>query len=207
MKSLAQRVAQRSQNEEQLAKQVSNLETSVEEWKTRHAKARAHLRTLRASSGGFYIQQPNAPQFIKANGFVDPKGLVRDTSVTQFQLAVDELLQLARAEDPTPVLPYMRHMVTCVRGVTGDVSEAVASGNPRGMSKGDVEKRKKAEQRVAAATNNLISTAKNHATSSGLAPVALVDAASGHLVGAVVELVKMVKVRPTAEGELGDDFS
>ena len=45
--------------------------------------------------------------------------------------------------------------------------------------------------------------------SNGIAPVSLVDAAASHLTGAVVELIKVVKIRPTPAGELevADDFS
>lgn len=206
MRSLAQRVNQRSGGEEQLVNQVTDLEATIETWKNRHAKTRAHLRSLRATSMGFYIQQPNAPQFAKEGGFIDAKGLVRDTSVTHFQLAIDELLQLSHGDEPNQVLPYMRNIVSCVRAVTGDINQS-ATNNLR-IPKDVGERRKKLEARVAATSNNLITTAKNHATAGGLAPVALMDAAASHLTMAIVELVKVVKVRPTPEGELmdQDDF-
>ena len=201
MRSLSRKVQQRTQSEELLTKQVAELGASVEDWKSRHAKARAQLRTLRASSMGLYIQQPTAAQFAQQAGFLDSKGLIRDVSITEFQIAVEELLQLSRSNEPAQVLPYMRNMVSSVRAITADID---LSGMK--LPEDVMRRRAKGKARVSAATNNLITTAKNHAVSNGLAPVSLMDAAASHLTAAVVDLVKEVKVRPTPVGELDDGY-
>lgn len=199
MRNLSQKVQERSQNEETLTKQVAELESSVEDWRSRHAKAKAQLRNLQASSMALYIEQPTATQFAQQAGFLDARGLIRDVSVTQFQIAVEELLQLSRSSEPAQVLPYMRNMVSSVRAITADID---LSGLK--LPEDVMKRREKSKARVSAATNNLITTAKNHATSNGLAPVSLIDAAASHLTVAVVELIKDVKVRPTSVTELDD---
>ena len=59
--------------------------------------------------------------------------------------------------------------------------------------------------KVSAAANNLISVSKTFASGSGMVPVGLMDAATGHLVAAVVDLVKAAGVRNDGEQE-EDDF-
>lgn len=47
--------------------------------------------------------------------------------------------------------------------------------------------------------NNLMSAARSHATSSGLSPISLIDAAAGHVSANVVDLIKLLKIRRTAK--------
>ena len=52
--------------------------------------------------------------------------------------------------------------------------------------------------------NNLMQAARNHAMASGLSPVSLLDAAAGHLSTNVVELIKLLKIRRSAQNrEMG----
>ena len=204
LRALTEHVSGRREGEEALAKKNAELREELENLKSRHAKTRAHLRSLRASSTGLFIQQPTAAQFIREGSVLDSQGAIHDVSVTRFQLSVDELLQLAREGAPSDVLGHMRQLVACVRGITNDVSKA----NPRG-SEDFMKRRKKLEARVASTTNNLITVCKNHAVANGLAPVALVDAAASHLTAGVVDYIKIMKVKPSYEGELEDrdDFT
>lgn len=47
--------------------------------------------------------------------------------------------------------------------------------------------------------NNLMTAARSHATSSGLSPIGLIDAAAGHVSVNVVELIKLLKIRKTVK--------
>lgn len=47
--------------------------------------------------------------------------------------------------------------------------------------------------------NNLMAAARSHATSSGLSPIGLIDAAAGHVSVNVVELIKLLKIRKTVK--------
>ena len=199
VRSLTQRIDGRRPVEEKLAKQNAQLQDEIETWKDRHAKTRAHLRTLKASSTSLYIQQPTAAQFLHEQSVLDPRGAVRDISVSRFQQAVDEVLRLARDGEPSDVLTYMQQLVACVRGITNDVSKA----DPRGPDE-FVKRRTKLELRIAATTNNVITVCKNHAVANGLAPVALVDAAASHLSSSVVDYIKFMKVKPSPEEDLDE---
>jgi hypothetical protein len=105
----------------------------------------------------------------------------------------------------------MRHVVKCVRAITGDIDHTSLSQlqSPTSSVNGDImnpeKQQAKLKSRVSATANNLITASKNHASSGGLSPVSLLDAAASHLSTAVVELVKHVKVRPTPEHELEHD--
>ncbi|KAI9728388.1 MAG: component of the polarisome [Chrysothrix sp. TS-e1954] len=204
MRDLSERSMRRPENEQKLAKQVADLEASVQSWKTRYTKTRTQLRDLRAGSMASYLQNPTAAQFTGKGGpakYNDPKGMVRDVSVTKFQLSIDELMGISRSGEPKAVLEYMRRIVEAVRAVTGDSDAAAKSlKETEEMSK----RRTKFKNRIAAATNHLITTAKTYAQSGGMAPVSLVDAAAGHVTSAVVDFVRVVKVRPSPVKELED---
>ncbi|KAL5428806.1 hypothetical protein PMIN07_011316 [Paraphaeosphaeria minitans] len=209
MRELSSRSDAAVEKEERLAGQVSSLEAEVKEWKTRYARAKTQLRSLKASSIGLAsLASPDISNYIRDAALSTPDGAVKDVHVTNFQLSIDELLQVARRADPEQVLESMRHVVKCVRAITGDIDNTSLSqlASPTSSVSGDVANpEKKLKSRVSATANNLITASKNQASSGGLAPVSLLDAAASHLSTAVVELVKHVKVRPTHEDELDQD--
>jgi hypothetical protein len=198
MKSLSDRHGSNWEREEKLSKDVHRLEKEVQEWKSRYARTKTQLRSMRASSIGLSIQQPDASRHVKDGVFTQPDGVVKDVHVTKFQIAIDELLRVARSGEPSAVLDHMKSVVVAVRHITQDIDAAPA--------KQDVaQQRTKLKSKVSANANNLITAAKNYVQASGLSPVSLLDAAASHLTSAVVELVKTVKIRPTPAGELEDD--
>jgi myosin heavy subunit len=213
MRELSARSDAAVEKEERLTSQVSSLEVELKEWKSRYARSKTQLRTLKASSIGLSgLASPNIANYSRDPGFSTPDGLVRDVHVTNFQLSIDELLQNARKVDSEQTLESMRNVVKCVRAITGEIDSTPLSQmqSPTSSISGDListpeKQQAKLKSRVSATANNLITAAKNHASSSGLSPVSLLDAAASHLSTAVVELVKLVKVRPTPENELDRD--
>jgi len=202
MKAISDRSSQSWEREEQLVHQVHRLEEEVKDWKSRYARTKTQLRTLRASSMGVSIQQPDAGQYAKDGGLTSLDGLVRDVHVTKFQIAIDELLRTARVKEPASVLDHMKAVVISVRHVTQDMGDLAS--NEDGMA----QRRQALKTRVSATANNLITASKNFAASNGLSPVSLLDAAASHLTSAVVELIRLVKIRPTPdELEENDDGS
>jgi len=228
MRALSATSSAALEKEERLAATVAHLEAELQTWRARYTRAKAQVRTLRASSVGLLLLQgpdATATAAARAPEVVSEAGLVWDVHVTAFQLSIDELLQTARRVDAAAVLDGMKAVVRCVRDVTGDIdaglggarnsastgtsSAGVATDSPRtsassaallGIDAGRVQGKLKA--RVSATANNLITAAKNHAGAAGLSPVSLLDAAASHLTMAVVELVKAVKVRVTPVEEL-----
>ncbi|KAI4709747.1 hypothetical protein J4E89_005764 [Alternaria sp. Ai002NY15] len=213
MKELSARSDAAAEKEEQMANQVSSLETELKDWKSRYAKAKTQLRNLKASSMGLQqLMSLNQTNITRDAAFTTPDGLVKDVHITKFQLSIDELLQTARRANSEQTLESMRHVVKCVRAITGDIDSTSLSQvqSPTSSVSGDLfaspeKQQAKLKSRVSATANNLITATKNHTASGGLSPVSLLDAAASHLSTAVVELVKHVKVRPTPEDELEAD--
>ncbi|KAI4086998.1 MAG: hypothetical protein LQ344_007094 [Seirophora lacunosa] len=192
MRKLSEQSEQTYEREETLVRQVHSLEEQMDEWKSRYARAKAQLRTVRASSSP--LQQADVRQLAKAGDMVQEDGLVEDVHVTRFQVAVDELLRSARAGDPESVLPQVRQVVIAIRHVIQDI------GVPGQDEAG--HQTTKIKNKVSATATNLITASRNFATSKGLSPVSLLDAATSHLTTAVVELICMAKIRPSPAGEL-----
>jgi hypothetical protein len=198
MRMLSERSGSSYDREEQLVNTVNKLEEEVKDWRNRYARTKTQLRNLRASSIGLTIQQ-DAAKYAKDSGFTQENGMVKDVHITKFQISIDELLQIARADDPTRVIDFMKSVVVNVRRIVQDIEDA-------GTSNGELAlQQTKMKSRVSATTNNLITASKNFASASGLSPVSLLDAAASHLTSAIVELVRTVKIRPTPAGELEDD--
>ncbi|KAH3904286.1 hypothetical protein HBI56_008710 [Parastagonospora nodorum] len=210
MRELSARSDAAVEKEERLVQQVTSLEAELKEWKSRYARTKTQIRTLKASSIGLSaMASPDISNYMRDPGFATPDGLVKDVHVTKFQLSIDELLQTARRAGSEQTLDSMRHVVKCVRAITGDIDSTPLSQmqSPNSSISGDImaspeKQQAKLKSRVSATANNLITATKNHVASNGISPVSLLDAAASHLSTAVVELVKHVKVRPTPQSEL-----
>ncbi|KAK6522846.1 component of the polarisome [Arthrobotrys megalospora] len=176
---------------DQLTAEITSLRDEVKDWKARYTKTKTQLRNLRAASIG--LQYAMESNINKATVHSDPNGLVKDIHITKCQLAVDEILRMARI-DPKGTLVHMKSVAVIVRAIT----KSVDTTNPP-------EDVLKMTMRVEATGQNLITAIRNHASADGLSPVSLVDAATSHLTSAVVDLAKRVKVRPTPSEELEDD--
>jgi len=201
MRTMAESGGSNWEREEKLGTDVRRLEEEVKEWKGRYAKSKAQLRNLRASSIGLSMSRPDAARYAKANEFTQSDGLVKDVHVTQFQMSIDELLRIARTEEPAAVLGHMKSVVLAVRSITQDIEAAETADKDDEK----VHRQGKLKSKVSATANNVITASKNFASSNGISPVSLLDAAASHLTMAVVELVRAVKIRPTPPGDMDDD--
>ncbi|KAJ5132250.1 hypothetical protein N7448_006408 [Penicillium atrosanguineum] len=198
MKTITAQSHSNWEREEQLSNNVHRLETEVNEWKHRYAKAKSQLRHLRTSSGGMSDHGPDASVLAKEHELVQVDGVVKDIYVTKFQMAIDELLRVARFEDSQDVLVHVKFVIMAVRYMIQDVDQAPVPVD------GSATIRMKAKGRVSATANNMITAARNFANSSGLSPVSLLDAAASHLCTAVVELVRVVKIQASPADEVDD---
>jgi hypothetical protein len=198
MRLLASRSNEATDREETLHQQINELQAAVEASKTRYAKTKAQLRNMRAiSTGILYASQPSAGHYAKDAALRNPAGMVTDVAVTNYQIAVDELLKISREQQPRAVLDFMRTIVASVRSVTAEVDTSLAAAITAGSTDDQTRRRMmKQKSRVASAANTLITAARNYATGNGLSPVSLVDVAVSNLTAAVVELIKLAKVRP-----------
>ncbi|KAG9790395.1 hypothetical protein KCU88_g1335, partial [Aureobasidium melanogenum] len=198
MRAMAESGGADFEREERLQIEVNRLQEEVKEWKSRYVKAKTQLRQARSSSLGLGI--PGTDASLLASGLHDRDGLVKDVHVTRFQLSIDELLRIARSDAPQAVLDHMKTVVLAVRGITSDIDAEAPTDKDDELK----QRRVKLKSKVSATANNLITASKNFASANGLYPVSLVDAAASHLTAAVVDLLHIVKIRPTPDGELED---
>lgn len=198
MRALSERSTESQEREESLIRQIHKLEKEVQEWKNRYARERTQARTLRASTMSMSLQQADAGQVAKDESFTSQDGLVKDIYVTRFQIAIDELLQSARGDEPHAVLTRVKPVVIAVRDITIDLGDTQSSQDET------MQRTDKLRAKVSATANNLVTASKNFAMSKGLSPVSLLDAAASHLTSSIVELIRLVKIRPTPAQELDE---
>lgn len=196
MRALASESSQAADREGKLIGQVQKLEDQVKEWRSRYARTKSQARTLRASSRGMSVPQPDLTQL---GSFLAQDGLIKEIHVTGFQIAIDELLRAARGSEPNSVLIHVRSVVISVREISQD------AGNPVLKNEGQDIGISSLRQKISVTANNLITASKNFAISKGISPVSLLDAAASHLAMAVVELIRIVKICPTPDVEIEDD--
>lgn len=196
MKALSEGSGPTFDREERLVHQVHTLEKELQGWKGRYAKVKTQLGTMRASSTANVLQMPNAGGVAK--DLVAQGGLINDVHISKFQIAIDELLQTARASEPDAVLGQVRSVIIAVRSIALDVGETQSSKDEA------MQQIHKSKAKLSATANNLITAVKNFALSKGLSPISILDAAASHVAAAVVELIGLVRVRPTSAEELED---
>jgi len=197
MKALSERSGPTFEREERLVHQVHKLEKELQDWRSRYSNTKTQLRTLRASSMADSLRLPDAGG--AAQGFMTQDGLVKDVHVSKFQVAIDELLRSARGSEPGAVLAQVRFVVIAVRSIALDMGDTQSSKD-EGM-----QQRHRSKTKLSATANNLITAVKNFALSEGLSPVSILDAAASHVAAAVIELISLVKVRPTPVEDLEDN--
>ncbi|KAI0422876.1 hypothetical protein F5X98DRAFT_105251 [Xylaria grammica] len=198
MRALSQQHMPSWEKQTELERTVEQLEKEVHDWKNRYARAKTQLRNMRASSIGLTIET-DAGKYIREKGFAEANGLVKDVHVTKFQISIDELLRRARTDEPESVIGSMKSVIVNVRRITKDIEDSVPEDEEL------MRQQQKLKNRVSATANNLITASKNFASAAGISPVSLLDAAASHLVAALVELLRTVKIRATPAAELEDD--
>ncbi|KAI1366255.1 hypothetical protein F5Y08DRAFT_327462 [Xylaria arbuscula] len=198
MRALSQQHMPSWEKQSELEKMVEQLEKEVHEWKSRYARTKTQLRNMRASSIGLTIDT-DAGKYIRERGFAESNGLVKDVHVTKFQISIDELLRCARTDEPERVIDSMKSVIANIRRITKDIEDSQTGDEE------STRQQQKLKNRVSATANNLITASKNYASAAGISPVSLLDAAASHLVAALVELLRTVKIRTTPAAELEDD--
>ena len=210
MRDLSKQNDEAIEQEERLAGEVTNLEKEIDIWRQRYANVKAQNKSLRASTLGLGLQTAfDSGSLFKKDSLVSEDGLVKDVDVTRFQISVDELLKAARQSETAPMLDGVKNVILSVQSITSTVgtdgypTPAPSPLTPDGNAPRP-EPIAKLKARVTGTANSLITATKQHASASGLSPVALLDAAASNLTSAVVELVKSVGIRPSPRSELED---
>jgi len=98
-------------------------------------------------------------------------------------------------------------MKSVVNAVTAILEDARAfERRPHDRADADMEALRSLKDRAEATLSNLVAASKTHATSSGLSPVSLLDAAASHVSATITELARTILIRKANKAEQ-DQFS
>jgi hypothetical protein len=168
---------------------IRDLDAQLKEYKRKYEQAKTELRSVKATSA-LFLQKPKFDDQLP----VTADGAIPDVHLTAFLTAIDSLLSAGRSNAPTRVLTPMKSVVNAVTTILDDVrSHTRRHSDPEGL--------RALEERVEATLSNLVTASKTHATSSGLSPVSLLDAAASHVSAAITELGRVVLLRRASKAE------
>ncbi|GLB37366.1 putative spa2 homology domain (SHD) of GIT [Lyophyllum shimeji] len=182
---------------------IRDLDQQLKDYKRKYEQAKTELRNVKATSQ-LYVQ---APKFDRSEDQlpVSPDGGVADIHITAFLSAVDALLTAGRSNAPTRVLTPMKSVVNSVTAIVDDV-RAFERRPQRDRADVDVEALRSLRERLEATLSNLVAASKTHATSLGMSPVSLLDAAASHVSASITEIGRTVCIRKATKAEQ-DHFS
>ena len=123
---------------------------------------------------------------------VSPDGGILDIHLTAFLTSVDNLLTAGRSQSPRRVLSPMMAVVNAVTAIIDDLRNFERNYDRHDV---DLDVIQSLHERAEATLSNLVAVANSHATSMGMAPVSLLDAAASHLSATVTEIGKTVLIR------------
>ena len=125
-------------------------------------------------------------------------GGLLDIHVTAFVTAIDSLLGAGRSPTASQVLNSMRTVVNAVSAVIEDVRTFERRQDRVDV---DFENVRALRERAQATLSNLVTASKTHATSMGMSPVSLLDAAASHLSATITELGRTISIRKATKAE------
>lgn len=175
---------------------IRDLENQVSSYKRKYETAKTELRNMKATSQ-LYVQPPKADDFMPASD----SGAIVDVNLTAFQSSIDELLAAARSKTPSNVLLAMKTVVLATTLVTDDVAKYESRSSTDSGPSEEKEQLTALRVRASNTLNNLMTACRNHASSHGLSPVSLLDAAASHVATTIVDIVKLLKVRKATKAE------
>ncbi|KAG6866201.1 hypothetical protein C0991_007226 [Blastosporella zonata] len=177
---------------------IRDLDQQLKDYKRKYEQAKTELRNVKATSQ-LYVQ---APKFDRTEDQlpVSSDGGVVDIHITAFLSAVDALLTAGRSNAPTRVLTPMKSVVNAVTAIVDDV-RAFERRPQRERSDVDQDALRSLRERAEATLSNLVAASKTHATSSGLSPVSLLDAAASHVSATITEIGRTLCIRKATKAE------
>jgi protein SPA2 len=131
---------------------------------------------------------------------VSPDGGVLDIHITAFLSAIDGLLTAGRSNAPTRVLTPIKSVVNAVTNIIEDVK--IFERRPQ-RDRSDVNPGalRSLRDSAEATLSNLVAATKTHATSSGMSPVGLLDAAASHVLLTITEIGGTVCIQKATKAE------
>lgn len=108
------------------------------------------------------------------------------------------LIYFFRSSKPSDVLFSMRTIVMACKSITTEVESHEINVGLSASTQASLYEIKK---RFSTELSNLLASAKVYAGGMGISPVSLVDAAAGNLTMTIVELVKLLGMRPVSDND------
>lgn len=178
---------------------VERLKSEAAEWKTRYAKSKVQIRSMRSANQAANSAFKQYDLHHSLSSMFSKHGMIYDSSVTKFQTAIDNFVLNSRSSSTKTLLDCLHNVVVATRVITQDVGSSPSEHvTHQGVDVDEYQgELAQATSLVSATANNLITTTRNHSSSGGLAPLFLLDAAASDLSGAVLELIKLAHVRPS----------
>ncbi|EMD33042.1 hypothetical protein CERSUDRAFT_126237 [Gelatoporia subvermispora B] len=174
---------------------IRELDSQLKEYKRKYEQAKTELRSVKATSQ-LFLQAPKMDDQLP----VSPDGGLLDIHVTAFVSAIDSLLTAGRSNAPTRVLTPMKAVINAVTAIVDDI-RAFERKPRRDRSEIDFDTLRTLRERAEATLSNLAAATKTHATSSGMSPVSLLDAAASHVSATITEIGKTVCIRKATRTE------
>ena len=170
---------------------IRDLHTQMSSYKRRFESAKAELRMAQSTAPRW--SQPRLDEW----RYVADRGAVADTNLASFQSSIDELLAAARSPQSSNVLVAMKTVVLATTLITDDIAKYESAPDNELHTLTSVQRDDLAtlQASIPDALSNLMNVSRNHAASQGMAPVSLVDAAATHVAMAIVEAIKIVRLR------------
>ncbi|KAJ3867975.1 hypothetical protein EV359DRAFT_70843 [Lentinula novae-zelandiae] len=175
---------------------IRDLDNQLKEYKRKYEQAKTELRSVKATSQ-LFLQAPKIDK-LEDQLPVSADGGILDIHVTAFLSAVDGLLTAGRSNAPTRVLSPMKYVVNAVTNIIDDVR---AYERRPSRADVDVDTLHMLRERADATLSNLVTASKTHATSSGMSPVSLLDAAASHVAATITDIGKLIYIRKATKAE------
>lgn len=194
---------------------IRELDSQLKDYKRKYEQAKTELRSVKGvflsiffevlaniselATSQLFLQ---APKFDKLEDQLPmaPDGGILDLYITAFLSAIDSLLTAGRSNAPTRVLTPMKSVVNAVTNIIDDV-KAFERRPQRDRADVDMDALRSLRDRADATLSNLVAATKTHASSSGMSPVSLLDAAASHVSLTITELGRTVCIRRASKAE------
>ncbi|KAJ6568239.1 hypothetical protein DFH09DRAFT_1080640 [Mycena vulgaris] len=177
---------------------IRDLDNQLNDYKRKYEQAKTELRSVKATSQ-LFLQAPKMDR-PEDQLPVSSDGGVLDIHVMAFLSAIDSLLTAGRSNAPTRVLTAMKAVVNAVSAIVHDV-RAFKARPSREQSDVDLDALSGLRERAEATLTNLVAATKTHATSAGMLPVSLLNAAASHVAVTVTEIGRTICIRKASRAE------
>ncbi|KAL1919686.1 uncharacterized protein VTP21DRAFT_1617 [Calcarisporiella thermophila] len=169
---------------------IIELKREAEDWQIRYEKAKDELHSHREDNGDRSNRSDGSNQLLIAT----PDGVIEESKMTAYRVAVDGLIEAGRSSVSTEVLIAMKSIVVSCKSIIEDVE------NYEHTTDESEDALYSQKQQLSVALSGLMRAAKIHASGGGGKDSELV-AAAGQLTVTVVDLVKAVGMCPSRESD------